>query len=153
MRTGPFEEATRLGEVGRDEADDGHPPLTSLLMGLLDDIRRLARQELKLAKDELLDDLSRVKQAAVSAGIGIGMLIIGGLFLAIMLVHMLRAFTDLPMWACYGIVGGLLVGGGWFAIMAGKRRVEGVDFVPNRTIHTMKENAKWMVEQTRSARM
>jgi hypothetical protein len=155
MTRGPFEESTGLGEATREEARsrDGRMPLTSLFMDALDSIQRLVQQEFKLAKDEILEDVDRVKQAAISAGIGIGLLTVGGLFLAIGLVHLLRALTDLPLWSCYGIVGGLLVAGGFLAVMAGKRRVQNVDFVPNRTIQTMKENAQWMVEQTRSGKM
>jgi Putative Actinobacterial Holin-X, holin superfamily III len=66
----------------------------------------------------------------------------------LMLVQVLAAYTEIPLWGCYGIVGGVLVvlGGVLFAV--GKRTAEAIDVVPQRTLETMKENAQWFTEQT-----
>jgi hypothetical protein len=89
--------------------------------------------------------------AAVSAGIGMGFLTVGGLMLVIMLVHLLQALSELPLWACYGIVGVALLASGALLLRKSKRRVSDLHLVPRRTVQTMKENATWMKEQAKSA--
>jgi len=49
------------------------------------------------------DDFDRIKG---QLGLGIGVVAIGGISLMLMLVKVLAAFTEIPLWGCYGIVGG-----------------------------------------------
>jgi len=82
-------------------------------------------------------------------GIGIGIAAVGGLLLLLMLVHLLHALTPIPLWGCYGIVGGVLVLAGLLVLYSGKKAVEEIEVVPE-TVETLKENAKWIREQTTS---
>ena len=86
------------------------PSLSSLVGGIINDFQSLMKQEVALARRELADELRKAKQAAISLGIGVGILAIGGLLLIFMLVHLLSwAVPAIPLWACYGIIGGLLI--------------------------------------------
>src|SRR5438552_373238 len=125
------------------------PSLAALLGGIMKDAKDLLGQELTLAKLEGQDELGQIKTAALSLGIGVGVAAAGGILLSVMLVHVLAAYTDIPLWGCYGIVGGVLAVLGWMLLAAGKHKIEEIDVMP-QTVETMKENAQWLREQTTS---
>lgn len=82
----------------------------------------------------------------LSLGIGIGVAALGGLLLILMLVHLLHALAGLPLWACDGIVGGLLAISGAVLLLIGKNTIARIDVVPPQTMETMKENVRWIKE-------
>jgi protein-S-isoprenylcysteine O-methyltransferase Ste14 len=96
--------------------------------------------------------LRKTKAAAISFALGAGIAVVGGLLLIFMLVHLLAALTLLPLWSCYGIIGGLLVVVGLLLLASGKRTAEQIEVVPPQTAETLKENAQWLKEQTTSNR-
>jgi hypothetical protein len=106
-----------------------------------------------LAKHEIREDLRKTKTAMVSLGIGIGVAAIGGLLLILMLVHLLQALAGLPLWACYGIVGGLFVIVGGVLLLIAKNTIARIDVVPQQTVETMKENVQWIKERATSDRI
>ena len=135
--------------------DTGSPPaaepsFVSLLGGIANDATELLRQEMTLTKLEVKYELYKAKSAAIALGSGIGTMAMGGILLMLMLVHALDTFTTVPLWGCYGIVGGLLVvlGGGLF--VKGKTKAEAVDVVPEPTVARMKETAQWLTNPTTS---
>src|ERR1043166_7619057 len=125
------------------------PSLAALIGGIINGARDLLLQEFTMAKLEVQDELRQTKAAALSLGIGIGIAAVGGLLLLLMLVHLLHALTPIPLWGCYGIVGGVLVLAGLLVLYSGKKAVEEIEVVPE-TVETLKENAKWIREQTTS---
>ena len=122
----------------------------SLIEELIGDIKNLITQEIRLAKHEVQYELGKVKTAAVSIGAGIGVAVVGGLLLILMLVHLLQALTELPLWACYGIVGGLSLAVGVGLLVKGKNMVADIHIVPPKTVQSIKENVTWIKEQTES---
>lgn len=129
------------------------PSLASLLGSIINDAKDLMVQEFTMAKLEVENELRKTKTAAISFGIGAGVTAVGGLLLILMLVHLLRALTDIPLWGCYGIVGGVLLVIGIVLLVMGKQTAEKIDVVPPQTVETLKENAKWIKEQTTSNRI
>jgi len=125
------------------------PSLAALLGGIMHDAKDLLLQELTLAKLEGHDELGKIKTAVLCLGIGIGVSAVGGMLLSMMLVHELAAYTDIPLWGCYGIVGSVFGVLGWVLLASGKHKVEEIDVMP-QTVETMKENAQWLREQTTS---
>jgi hypothetical protein len=113
------------------------PNLAALLGGIMHDAKDLLLQELTLAKLEGHDELRQIKTA------------VGGILLSLMLVHGLAAYTDIPLWGCYGIVGSVFGVLGWVLLASGKHKIEGIDVMP-QTVETMKENTQWLREQTTS---
>jgi hypothetical protein len=125
------------------------PTVAQLLTGLMQDAQTLLRQEVALATHELRRELRNTIRAVMSLGIGIGLAAIGGWLLILMLVHLLHALTALPLWTCYGIVGGLLAAGGIGLLVLGKQKLVQLHLVPQDTVETMKENVQWLKEQVR----
>ena len=68
------------------------------------------------------------------------------------LVHVLDAFTVVPLWGCYGIVASVLVVLGGVLLVAAKTKAEALDVVPQPTVVRMKESAQWLTKQTTSAK-
>jgi Putative Actinobacterial Holin-X, holin superfamily III len=125
------------------------PSLAALLGGIMNDAKDLLIQELMLAKLEVQDELRQIKTAALYLGIGIGVATVGGMLLSVMLVHVLAAYTDMPLWGCYGIVGSVLAVLGGVLLVSGTHKAGAIDVVP-QTVETMKENAQWLTEQMTS---
>jgi hypothetical protein len=122
------------------------PSFVSLLGGIANDARELLLQEVALIKLEVQYELLKAKTAATSLGIGIGIIAMGGLLLMLMLVHVLAAFTVVPLWGCYGIVGTPLVLLGGVLLAMGKTKAEEVDVLPPQTVERIKESAQWLTK-------
>jgi hypothetical protein len=111
--------------TGRYAADPhvSEPKLGGLVAGILNDVKDLVTDGVALAKLEMRDELRKAKLAAVQVGIGIGIMGVGGILLLVMLVHLLAATTTIPLWGCYGIIGGALLLIGGVLLVTGKRTV------------------------------
>ena len=121
--------------------------IIGLLGGLVGDARTLFRQELQLLRDEFFFEIGKVRQAAVAIGVGIGFTVMGGLFALIMLVHVLHQYAHLPLWACYGLIGVILLAVGAALFMKAKQSMQNFNLMPRRTLRSMKEDAQWIKEQ------
>jgi hypothetical protein len=126
------------------------PTLAQLFIGLMHDAQTLLRQELALAKHEIRVELRKTMRAVMSLGIGIGIAAIGGLLLILMFVHLLHALTALPLWVCYGVVGGLCTAGGIVLLVLGKHKLASIHLAPQETVGTMKENVLWIKTRVRA---
>jgi hypothetical protein len=131
-------------------ATNGRGTITSLMTDILADFRQLIALEVKLAKDELREEVNKAKQSAISMSIGIGLIAVGGLLLLLMIVHFVQWLTQWPLWSCYAIVGAVLALSGWIAMKKGQRTAHEIDLMPKRTIQTTKETVSWLSEQTKS---
>ena len=121
--------------------------IIGLIGGLIGDVRTLFRQELQLLRDEFFLEIDKIRQAAVAVGAGIGFTLIGGLFLFIMLVHVLHQYASLPLWACYGLIGVILLAVGAALLIKAKQSLQNFNLMPRRTLRSMKEDAQWIKEQ------
>jgi hypothetical protein len=64
-----------------------------------------------------------------------------------MLVHLLHALTAPPLWACYGIVGGLFAAGGIVLLVLGRIKLARVHVVPQKMVERMQEDVQWIKNQ------
>jgi hypothetical protein len=111
-------------------------------------VEHLVAQQVDLLRSEVRQELGEAKAAAASMGAGVGLVAAGGLLSTLMLVHALHKATGLPLWACYGLVGGAAGAAGAGLLAAGRKGAEGVRLLPPpRTARAVKENLTWLKEQ------
>lgn len=133
--------------------ENPHPiSIAALATGLVEDLKRLCRQELRLAQHEMQLELRKVVMAIVYAAVALLLCLIAVTFFLVMLVHLLHSFAGMPLWASYGIVGliAILLTGvcayGLYKVGSTLR------LWPFRTVHSIKEDAQWIKEQLLSIR-
>jgi len=132
------------------EASDRYGSVASLVVGVLDDMRQLMVQELKLAKDELLERMISTKRGIFTLGAALLAIGISSVLLMLMLVHLLHSISELPLWGCYAAVGSSLALLGWILLNTAQRQLREVTLTPTKTIETMKETTQWLGKQTES---
>jgi len=117
------------------------PSLTSIMAGIIHDFQELIKQQLTLFKVEVAADLRKTREALASLVAGLAALFVGSGLLCLMLVHLLAAFTVLPLWACYLVVGGgiLLLG----ALLTGVAWQQFQSITPVQSVDALKENLEW----------
>ena len=133
--------------LGKRREPVGEPELTALIGGVVDDARTLIDQQIDLLRVEVAEELGRARDAVASMGVGAGLLATGGVLSAFMLVHGVHRSTRLPLWGCYGLVGGLLGVAGAALLAAGRREAAGLRLVPPQTLEALKENLAWIQDQ------
>jgi hypothetical protein len=130
-----------------DEA--GKPGIMELVSGIVRDATDIISKEMMAARLEMRDELNKVKSMAVLIGIGAVALMIGGILLALTLVYLLQELSELDLWICYAIIGGLISGVGLIALLMGKQRAAATNLVPNESIENAKEDARWITRNVK----
>jgi hypothetical protein len=118
-----------------------------LVTGLLDDVQVLLSQHLDLFKAEVKEDLRGARDATVALSAGLIVAFMGAFFLLFMVVHLLHLIPGLPLWACYGIVGGLATLGGMLLLARAKQRFDDVTPPVEQTVEELKEDVQWAKTQ------
>ena len=121
--------------------------LTTLLGKLLHNSEGLVRQQLDLLRSEVRQELGQAKEAAVCLGVGTGLLAAGGALGTLMLVHLLHRSSRLPLWACYGLVGGGMAAAGSSLVARGRRAAADVHVDLPQTTQGLQENLEWLKTQ------
>jgi len=124
------------------------PGIGTLLGGVVRDGQTLLKQQLELFRSEVKQEVRQLKTGVVSICIGVGIALMATIFLLAMLVHLLHTYTQIPLWGCYGIVGGALalIGGGILA--GGRKSVADVHLTPPPvSAQALKENIEWVTKR------
>jgi len=85
------------------------PSLVALVRGIIEDAKQLVIGQFELRKYQGLKQVAKAKSMAIWIGVGLAFSAIGFLLLTLMAVYLLQAFSDVPLWGCYGIVGFVLL--------------------------------------------
>jgi hypothetical protein len=121
------------------------PSVTTLVTGILHDAQQLMKQEMDLVRTEIRDDFRKTKEGALTLSIGAGMACIGCAFLCLTGVYLLEwaAHPNLPLWACYAIVTGiiLVVSAGLLAV--GKKKFDSFNPLHDQSLQGLRENLQW----------
>lgn len=123
------------------------PSMSSLVGGIIHDAERLIRQEVLLARREMQVEVDKAKSGGASLMAGMGMTMLGAVFLCLMVVFLLN-LAGLPMWACCLIVGGTLAIVGGVMLYAGAYQLSKISLIPPQTAETIQENVQWLQNQT-----
>jgi uncharacterized membrane protein YqjE len=118
--------------------------LGDLIKGAVRDIETLATQHVKLFKAEVKEETRQLAQGAVSLAIGGGILLIGGVMVAITLAHVLMLIPDMPAWGAYGIVSLVVCALGVLALVLGKNRIDDATPLVDKTQEEIKEDVQWL---------
>jgi Putative Actinobacterial Holin-X, holin superfamily III len=132
------------GETPRPDVDA--VPISTLVSQLTEDVSRLVRQEVELAKTEVRREASKAgKAAGMLSGAGVG----GHLLLVFLsLAAMFGLGAVMPLgWAA------LIVAAFWAIVAAalfvtGRNRLRTVSPVPEQTVETVKEDVRWAKTRT-----
>jgi Putative Actinobacterial Holin-X, holin superfamily III len=139
--------------MATDMKCDPEPGITALVSGIVSDGQRLIEQQLTLFRREIGGEIRHMRNAVISLAIGAGITAVGGMLLVAMVVHLLHAYTEMPLWGCYGLVGGVLVGGGALLLyLGGKGAADAHLLAPPQTAEALKENVEWFKHPTSSER-
>jgi uncharacterized membrane protein YqjE len=120
--------------------------VTSLLRGIVSDAQDLIQQQLALFRAEIKDDFRRTVGILMVIGAGVSLVAVGGTLLCFMLVHLLNSLAPdtLPLWACFGIVGGCVVLVGGIVAYAATVRFKTFNPLPDESVHALQENVQWI---------
>jgi hypothetical protein len=142
MTTSIPSEADRSDSAVRN----GDRSIGDLIGEISDDLSRLFRQEVELARAELKQEASKAgKAAGMLGGAGLAGYMVA-LLLTLALVFALSNVMD-PGWAAlivaviWGVIGAVLYANG-------RRQLRTVSPIPKQTAETLKEDAKWLRNPT-----
>ena len=109
--------------MARDVHYIQRPSILSLVRGVIEDAKQLVLGQYELRKYQTEQTVVKAKTVATWIGIGIGFASIGLLLLILMVVHLLNALAEIPLWGSYAIVGFVLLALGGGFIYGGKKRL------------------------------
>ncbi len=113
----------------------------SILQDIVGNVQSIVRSEVRLAKTEIREEARAAGAAMVRTGIGAGLAFFAAFFVLLGVVYALGLLV--PLWmAAVGVGVVLAIAGGVF-IRSGLRLFQRVDFVPDRTIRSVKEQVAW----------
>ena len=118
------------------------------LIGVARDGLELIRQELSLARQETIEN---VTLAARSTGMIFG----GGVMAAFGGAYLLQAgvralSTRMPPWLASLVSGTGLTVGGLLLMRRGGRRLKNITVVPEKTLNSLREDKQWLLHQIKS---
>jgi len=125
--------------------------LTSLVSGIVNDFQDLVKQQLRLTRQEIETELRKSKEPVLLLAAGWLVCHLGGIAICLMLALLLHwlgapAGTDpssLPLWACFALVGSLLLIAGGAMLLMGKKKMEAIGTPMHETVQALKENIEW----------
>jgi uncharacterized membrane protein YqjE len=134
------------------DARHARPSIAGLVSRLVQDFKELIAHEVRLAREEIRQELAKARTAAVGTAAAVALGALAGLMLLLTLVHVLHEIAGLPLWASYGIMALLLFAGAAALLWRARRAAADFHMVPVHTAQTVKENMVWLKEQATSPR-
>lgn len=125
-------------------APQTEPTLTELVSGIANDAQRLMKQQYQMFRAELREDIRRTKSAVIYLGFGAALAALGGLFLLVALPLLVAWGLNLPQWAGWAIVGGVLLVVGVIGLLVGRQIFVKNNPLPDKTLNALEENLSWI---------
>jgi uncharacterized membrane protein YqjE len=121
--------------------------IAEVLQDILRNVQEIIRSEVRLAKTEAREEISKAKSAGLLVGAGVMCGAFATFFLLLTIVYALA--TVLPYWAAALIVTTVLAIIAAVVLSAGLKQFKRVNPVPDKTIESVKENVEWAKQQTK----
>jgi hypothetical protein len=124
------------------DLQNGHDTsVTGLVKGILEDLQDLTKQQFALFKQEVKEDMTKTRNAALPMVMGLVVALVGVLLLAHGLAWVLAAL-GLPTWAAFLIVGAVITGAGAVLFLIGQHQFATFNPLPDRSLEALKENVQ-----------
>lgn len=130
-----------------DPAMEASRSIADVLQDILGNVQTIVRAEVTLARTELLDDASRAVASLAWLVAGAACAMLATTFLLWTIAYALARVW--PMWAATLAVAVVLAVGCGVLIRSGLRRFKRLDFKPEHTVDSMKENVAWIRQSPR----
>ena len=117
-----------------------------LLSDLTNQIKTMVGKEVELARIEMTQKAGRMSKGLIILGAG-GVLAYSG-FLILLTAFSLIIGIWLPFWLSFLIIAIVAIAAGGILLLAGKKRMQKMDLKPTQAITTLKENLRWIKQQT-----
>ncbi len=146
------EQRERVAEFGRELREDSGPSdrsVKEIIDALRPQVQELVAKQIEVARIELTP-------VGRQAGVAIGLLVTGVVFLLLFLVFFFLAgmyimnAAGFPPWASAGIIAVILLVIGGVIAGAGANALRSLDPKPHRTIQTLQQNVNWIKGQFKS---
>jgi hypothetical protein len=116
-----------------------------LVSGIVHDAQDLMRQQMALFRAEVQEDVRKTKEGAITLLCGFVLAQTGLLLLCLTLIYLLDAtLPALPLWACFGIVGGVVALVGTVCLGSAIYFLRSFNPLPDESARALKENFKWI---------
>jgi uncharacterized membrane protein len=122
-------------------------PFTAILQDIIRNFQEITRSEVRLAKVEIREEMTKAKQSMTVLGAGAVIGLYAGLFLLMALFFGLALV--MPMWAASLTVGVVLGAIAAMLLTSGIRQFRRIHPTPQRTVETIKENVEWARQHAR----
>ena len=124
----------------------GNRSIPEILEDVLTNIQDIVRAEVRLAKAELGEELSRARTGGLLIGVGAVAAIFSALFLLLACVYVLGRV--MPNWAAALIVAAAVGVAAAVTLGLGLKRFKTIQAAP-KTAASLKENVSWAKQQTK----
>jgi protein-S-isoprenylcysteine O-methyltransferase Ste14 len=123
-------------------------PVTELVTGILHDAQELVKQQLAMFRVEIRQEIQKAKAAAGELMVGAVVALLAGILLGVALSLLLPwLWPELPVWAGFAIVGGILAAVAFGLLAAGRKTLETVHPAPEKAVEALKENVQWIMKR------
>lgn len=120
-----------------------------LIERLADDSRRLARDEVRLAKMEIAESVHTAGRGALWLSVGFGALVISFVALAVFLATGLSRLFGGVLWAGTLLAAGLLLALGGLLIFGGLRILKDQPYTLDETREELRSTTRWLSRERR----
>ena len=117
---------------------------SQLITGIVSDATRLFAIEIELAKLEIRADIKNIKSLIAGIATGAVIALLGMALLCVAAALALFVYTTLPQWACFAVVGAVMLVAGVWVIIFAARNAKKLDFNPQRAAEAVKEDIGWI---------
>jgi Putative Actinobacterial Holin-X, holin superfamily III len=132
------------GVIANDVQSPPERSITTLVGGIIADAQQLIQQQFTMFRQEIRNDFRKTKETALSLAVGVSISLAGSVLLLLMLPLLLHwAAPELPLWACFGIVGAVLAALGGVLVYAGVKKFQSFNPLPDQSVEAFEENLQW----------
>lgn len=126
-------------------SSDSDMSIGALFTGLTEDMAKLLRQEIELARVETTQKINRAMRSVIMLAAG-GFVAYAGLILLLIAVA-IGLSNWMPLWLSTLIVSVVALVMGAVLIGSGRSSLSNLTVVPENTVESIKEDARWAKEQ------